>query len=157
LIREINGVDVSVLNPAPFPVDEGSFEGERGRALTNNRSVVLKLQFGNTGVLLAGDVEKEAEVRILSQGHSVRADLLKIPHHGSLSSSTVAFLERVKPAYAVLSVAQRNVGRLPHPEVLKRYAGFNIQVFRTDRDGAITVITDGEKIEIKPFLRTRSY
>jgi competence protein ComEC len=106
---------------------------------------------------LAGDVEKEAEVRILRQGHPVRADLLKIPHHGSLSSSTVAFLERVKPAYAVLSVAQRNVGRLPHPDVLKRYEGLNIKVFRTDRDGAVTVVTDGEKIEITSFLRTRGH
>jgi competence protein ComEC len=156
-IQEISGVYVSVLNPAPFPVDEGSFKGERGRSMTNNCSLVLKLQFRNTGVLLAGDVEKEAEVRILRQGHPVRADLLKIPHHGSLSSSTVAFLEKVKPAYAVLSVAQRNVGRLPHPDVLKRYEGLNIKVFRTDRDGAVTVVTDGEKIEITSFLRTRGH
>jgi competence protein ComEC len=83
----------------------------------------------------------------------VRADLLKIPHHGSLSSSTGVFLERVDPAYAVLSVARRNLGRLPHPEVVKRYEELKIKVLRTDRDGAITVVTDGEEIEIKPFLR----
>jgi competence protein ComEC len=152
-IQEINGVHVSVLNPAASLVNEGSFRGNRGRSLTNNGSVVLKLQFGNTAVLLAGDVEKEAEVRMLTQGHAVRADLLKIPHHGSLSSSTVAFLERVKPAYAVLSVARRNVGRLPHPDVLKRYEGLNIRLFRTDRDGAITVTTDGSGMEIRPFIR----
>jgi competence protein ComEC len=152
-VQEISGVYVSVLNPAPFLGDEGSFKGDRGRSLTNNRSLVLKLQFRNTGVLLAGDVEKEAEVRILTQGHPVKADLLKIPHHGSLSSSTLAFLERVNPAYAVLSVAQRNVGRLPHPDVLKRYEGLNIQVFRTDRDGAVTVVTDGDDMRIRPFLR----
>ena len=152
-IQEINGVQVSVLNPSPSLVNTGFIKGNRTRSLTNNHSLVLRLQFRNTGVLLAGDIEKEAEVRILRQGHSVRADLLKIPHHGSLSSSTGVFLERVDPAYAVLSVARRNLGRLPHPEVVKRYEELKIKVLRTDRDGAITVVTDGEEIEIKPFLR----
>jgi competence protein ComEC len=152
-VREVNGVTVSVLNPAPVFLQGRSLKGDRGRPMTNNGSLVLKLQFKNTGVLLAGDIEEEAEVRILRQGHPVKADLLKVPHHGSLSSSTGAFLERVNPSYAVLSVAPRNVGRLPHPEVMKRYEGLDITVFRTDRHGAVTVTTDGNNIEVKPFLR----
>jgi competence protein ComEC len=152
-VREVNGVAVSVFNPAPVFLQGRSLKGDRRRPMTNNGSLVLKLQFKNTGVLLAGDIEKEAEVRILRQGHPVKADLLKVPHHGSLSSSTAAFLERVNPSYAVLSVGRRNMGRLPHPEVMRRYEGLDITVFRTDRDGAVTVITDGNTIEIKPFLR----
>jgi competence protein ComEC len=154
-IQEINGVQVSVLNPSPLLMRDVAFKGERVRSATNNHSLVLKLQFKNVSVLLAGDIEKETEYRILRQGHSVKADILKIPHHGSLSSSTAVFLERVKPAYAILSVAERNIGRLPHPEVLKRYQELGIEVFRTDRDGAITVTTDGDNIEVKPFLKLK--
>jgi len=87
---------------------------------------------------------------MLRKDYLLRSDILKIPHHGSSSSSSPPFLERVKPTYAILSVGERNIGRLPHPEVLKRYSQLGTQVYRTDKNGAITVVTDGEKIEIKP-------
>jgi len=103
-------------------------------------------------VLLSGDIEKETEDRLIREGYPIRADILKIPHHGSASSSTSRFLETVMPTTAVLSVGERNIGRLPHPEVLRRYRQLGIKIFRTDRQGAITVVTDGEKIEITPFV-----
>jgi competence protein ComEC len=59
----------------------------------------------------------------------------------------------VKPTYAVLSVGERNIGRLPHPEVIKRYQELGTKIYRTDEDGAITIITDGEEIEIKTFMK----
>jgi beta-lactamase superfamily II metal-dependent hydrolase len=117
----------------------------------NNSSLVMKLRFKNVSVLLSGDIGKEAEGRMLRKGYSLRADILKIPHHGSSSSSSLLFLEKVKPSYAILSVGERNIGRLPHPEVLKRYLQLGTSLFRTDRHGAITVVTDGENIEITPF------
>lgn len=111
----------------------------------------MRIQFKKTSILLAGDIEIETEYRILREGFPVKADILKIPHHGSASSSSQVFLERVKPAYAILSVGERNIGKLPHPEVLKRYQALGTQIFRTDQQGAISVITDGEKIEITSF------
>jgi competence protein ComEC len=62
----------------------------------------------------------------------------------------------VKPTYAILSVGDRRIGRLPHPEVLKRYQQVGAKIFRTDKHGAITVVTDGEGIEVKPFLEDES-
>jgi competence protein ComEC len=145
----INGVEISVLNP---PVWNATQKKVHHWDL-NNSSLVLKFRFKNVSVLLAGDIGKEAEKRILKKGGLLRADIIKIPHHGSSSSSSPLFLERVKPTYGILSVGERNIGRLPHPEVLKRYLQVHSKILRTDKHGAITVVTDGEKIEVKTFLK----
>lgn len=113
----------------------------------------MKLKLNNIKVLLPGDIEKEAEYRMLRGGYPLNGDILKIPHHGSSSSSTLYFLKGVKPSYAILSVGERNIGKLPHPEVLERYKQLGTRIFRTDRQGAITAVTDGEKIEIRPYLK----
>ncbi|RPJ09007.1 MAG: MBL fold metallo-hydrolase, partial [Deltaproteobacteria bacterium] len=146
--QTIDGVQISFFNP---PLRMLSQSGSRSSSILNNHSLVMKLQFRNVSFLLPGDVEKEAEERMVKGEHSLKADLLKVPHHGSHSSSTVSFLERVKPAYAIVSVGDRNIGRLPHPEVLKRYQEIGARIFRTDQNGAITVMTDGEKIEVRTF------
>ena len=148
----INGVRISVFNPPPWKwVSEQATE----EMVHNNQSLVLKVQFKNISLLLAGDVEEEAEHRILRAGHPVKADLLKVPHHGSASSSTAVFLNRVRPAYAIVSASERSAGKLPNPEVLDRYRALGTRIFRTDRHGAITVLTDGETIEVRPFLTGR--
>jgi competence protein ComEC len=146
----INGVQISFFNP-PGKVEP--YRIGRKTSFFNNHSLVMKLQFKNIQVLLAGDIEKEVEYRLMREGYSLRADLLKIPHHGSSSSSTPYFLQRVNPNYAVLSVGERNIGRLPHPEVVKRYEEIGTKIYRTDKHGAITVSTNGEKIEVKTFLK----
>jgi len=146
----IHGVEISFLNPpagSAGPVRQGN------PAWLNNHSLVMKLRFNKILLLLTGDVEKEAEERIVRKGHPLRADILKVPHHGSSTSSSSIFLERVRPDYAIISVGERTIGRLPHPEVMQRYFRSGAEVFRTDRHGAITVITDGEKVEIKTFLK----
>jgi len=149
----INGVQVSILNPGI----RGEFSrDDKNPLFLNNQSLVIKLQFKNIGVLLAGDIGQEAEYRMMRQGYSLKADILKIPHHGSSSSSSPDFVQRVKPTYAILSVGDRRIGRLPHPEVLKRYQQVGAKIFRTDKHGAITVVTDGERIEVKPFLEDES-
>jgi competence protein ComEC len=119
-------------------------------------SLVLKLRFNKVSVLLVGDIGKEAEALMLRKGYPLQADILKVPHHGSSSSSSAPFLERVKPTYAILSVGERNLGRLPHPEVLRRYERLGTTIFRTDKHGAVTLITDGERIEIRTFLKDKS-
>ena len=146
----INGVQIAFFNP---PVKDPSHASLPSPSLLNNYSLVMMIQFKNIRVLLAGDIEKEAEYRMLREGYPLNADILKIPHHGSLSSSTLYFLQNVNPTYAVLSVGERNIGKLPHPEVLKRYQQLGAKIYRTDKHGAITVVTDGEKIDLKPFLK----
>jgi competence protein ComEC len=145
----INGVEISVLNPSAWKTTQRKVRNLRD---LNNSSLVMKFRFGDISVLLAGDIEKEAEERILRKDYPLRADILKIPHHGSSSSSSPLFLERVKPTYAILSVGERNIGRLPHPEVLKRHLQLGSKILRTDKHGAIVITTDGEKIEVKPFV-----
>jgi competence protein ComEC len=149
----INGMQISFFNPPGLDI---FYKPRLSPSHFNNGSLVMRIQFKNVSVLLAGDIAQEAEYRIMRKGCPLRADILKIPHHGSSSSSTLLFLQGVRPTYAILSVGERNIGRLPHPEVLKRYQQLGAKVFRTDRHGAITVITDGEKIEIKTFLRTEN-
>ena len=147
-LPSIHGVQVSVFNP---PAEHERIKNRVPPSL-NNDSLVLKLQFKNVSLLLAGDIEREAEYRMLRVDDPLMADILKIPHHGSASSSTPWFLEKVGPAYAILSVGERNIGRLPDQEVLRRYQGIGCKIFRTDRQGAIKILTDGEKIEVTPFV-----
>jgi competence protein ComEC len=149
-LQIINGVEISVLNPPVWNLTQRKIQNLWD---LNNSSLVLKLRFKNVSVLLVGDIGKEAEGRMLRKGYPLRADILKIPHHGSSSSSSPLFLERVKPTYAILSVGERNIGRLPHPEVMKRYLQLGSRILRTDKHGAITVVTDGENIEVKTFLK----
>jgi competence protein ComEC len=146
----INGVKISFFNP---PVRNPSHASLSPPSFLNNHSLVMMIQFKSIRVLLAGDIEKEAEYRMLREGYPLDADILKIPHHGSSSSSTLYFLQRVKPSYAVLSVGERNIGRLPHPEVIRRYQELGTKIYRTDKNGAIIIITDGEKIETRTFLK----
>jgi competence protein ComEC len=146
----IHGVELSVLNPPARNAMQRKVQHLRD---LNNSSLVMRLRFKNVSFLLAGDVGKEAEARMLRSGRGLRADILKIPHHGSSSSSSLAFVDRVKPVYAILSVGERNIARLPHPDVLKRYLQLGSRIVRTDQHGAITVVTDGEGIEVKTFLK----
>jgi competence protein ComEC len=149
----INGVEISVLNP---PVWNTTQRKARYLWDLNNASLVMRLRFKDVSVLLTGDIGKEAEGRILRKGYLLKSDVLKIPHHGSFSSSSPLFLEKVKPTYAILSVGERNIGRLPHPEVLKRYGQLGSKVLRTDKHGAVTVITDGDGVKVISFVKDKS-
>ena len=110
----------------------------------NNDSLVLKVDWGKTSALLAGDVEKKQE-RFLA-GENVRADLLKVAHHGSATSTTPELLRAVQPHFAVISSGFRNRFGHPRPEVLERLQQAHIATFRTDLFGATTFYLDGKDV-----------
>jgi competence protein ComEC len=104
----------------------------------NDNSIVLELAFGGRRVLFPGDAEREAEARLVAAGLP-RVDVLKVPHHGSRTSSTEALLAATRPAIAVASLGVRNRFHFPHPDVVARYEAAHVPLYRTDRDGAVTV------------------
>jgi competence protein ComEC len=118
----------------------------------NNDSVVIRVRFGERTLLLTGDIEKAAEA-FLSLPELVRADVVKVPHHGSRTSSTEAFVSAVRPKIAVISVGQRSMFGHPHPEVVERWRSIGAEVFTTGRSGTITVVTDGKSLDVTQFVR----
>lgn len=115
---------------------------------TNNNSIVLRLTYGGTKFLLMGDAEKEEETDLLSSGESLAADVLKVGHHGSSTSTTQELLNAVKPRYAAISVG-KDSSDLPKTAVLKRLRGVNAQIFRTDVSGTLIFMSDGNKITVQ--------
>jgi competence protein ComEC len=111
----------------------------------NNDSMVLQVTYGKTSVLLAGDAEKAVERRIVSLHHP-KADLLKVGHHGSATSTTAEILGSLKPTFAVISVGFRTSFGLPKPDVLQRLQNAGVQVYRTDLNGAVTFYMDGRSV-----------
>ncbi len=115
--------------------------------MMNNNSIVLKLIYGETSFLMMGDAEKEEEQDLLESGISLQADVLKVGHHGSVTSTTQQFLNAVHPRMAVISVGpDRN--NLPKPEVLQRLAKFNVKTYRTDIVGTVIFISNGVDITV---------
>ena len=119
----------------------------------NNSSLVLRLRYGSRSFLFTGDIEEEAE-RMLA-GRGVAADVIKVPHHGSRSSSTPRFVDSVTPAVAVASAGWMNVFGFPHEETVARYNKSGAAFLRTDLDGAVTVATDGEGLAVRTYLTGR--
>jgi competence protein ComEC len=108
----------------------------------NDASLVLRLDFAGRGAIFPGDLEADGEGELVgrrSLGAAVAADLLKVPHHGSRTSSSRELIDAVDPALAVISLGWQNRFHFPNPAVLARYAAHGTRVLRTDRDGAITV------------------
>jgi competence protein ComEC len=103
---------------------------------------------------LTGDIEATAEERLVASGTDLSAFLLKAPHHGSDTSSTQAFVDRVHPRAVVFSVGPRNRFNFPRPEVCERYQRIGAQSYRTDRQGAVTVETDGTQVWITSAIPT---
>jgi len=137
---------VTALNPPEEPLPR-SLRGAAGDR--NNASLVLRLDWGPLSLLLPGDVEQEAEADLAANGLPLRALLLKVPHHGSRSSSTPAFARAVSPRVAVIQAGARNPFGHPVPEVLARYAEEGAAVYRTDRDGAVVLETDGRTLWLR--------
>jgi competence protein ComEC len=114
----------------------------------NDAARVLRIDFGLVSVLLASDIEGPGEQALVASGAPLRATVLKVPHHGSRTSSSPTFLAAVRPSVAVISVGARNVYGHPDAGVLGRLAAARADVYRTDRDGAILLDTDGRTLAI---------
>ncbi len=111
----------------------------------NDDSLVLKLSYGEVDILFTGDIEMNAETRLIRSQQDLQSEVLKVPHHGSRSSSSARFLDRVQPRYAIFSLGKDNRYQLPHAEVVARYQERNCVQLRTDRLGAIILKTDGKQ------------
>ena len=150
---QIDAVNVRILNPvvsAHLADDWNTYDG------INNHSLVTKLAYGAVSVLLPADISERTEARLVRQGVKINSDVLFVPHHGSLTSSTEPFLDAVHPRIAIVSCGKDNIFRLPHPDVLDRYNVRKIRVLRTDRDGAVTVSIDGSDLRIHSDMERRS-
>ena len=149
----IDGVHVRIMNPV-VPVSKSDDPDNFDE--TNNLSVVTKLTYGAVGILLPADISEPTEDRLIHQGVKINSDVLFVPHHGGLTSSTESFLDNVRPRIAIVSCGKDNIFRLPHPDVLDRYHTRKIKVLRTDRDGAVTVTTDGRDLRIQSTRERQS-
>lgn len=141
------GTDFDVLHPGPETF---------ARSAENNGSLVLALRLGPRRVLLTGDIEAAAEAELVARRADLSADVLKVAHHGSRTSTTHAFLERVSPRVAVVGVGRRNRFGHPGAAVTKRLSGAGARVFRTDLHGDVSLLfRDGRIFPSRPLAGRR--
>ncbi|MFZ5861285.1 MAG: DNA internalization-related competence protein ComEC/Rec2 [Nitrospirota bacterium] len=133
------------------PLAEAPFTPLPHRASDNDRSIVVRVEYGRASFLLTGDVESEGE-RLMAAAdprwHLLRSTVLKIPHHGSRGALDPDFLRAVAPKVGVISVGATNTYGHPDPKTLKAYSRLKTALFRTDVDGAITMVTDGTRLHV---------
>ncbi len=139
------GAQVEVL--APFP------DYLPGDTPKNNDSLVLRLRFGRHSFLLGGDIERQIEYQMLAANELEHTDVLKVAHHGSKTSSTEQFLGAVNPTYAVISAGLDNSYGHPNPDVIERLEQHHSEIFRTDREGLITIRSDGRRLRVDTYRR----
>lgn len=113
----------------------------------NNYSVVLRLEYGQNAFLFTGDAEDVSEKEMLNLSQDLNVDVLKVGHHGSTSSTTLDFLKRVDPEYAVISVGKDNTYGHPTQTTLNRIERYGVEIYRTDELGTIVVESDGTKLD----------
>jgi beta-lactamase superfamily II metal-dependent hydrolase len=127
-------VEIRVLWPPP------------GTDSNNDDSVVLKLKFRDRSILLTGDIEKKAEAALT--GSDLTSDVVKVPHHGSKTSSTASFVSATNPRFAIISVGQDSIFGHPHAEVVERWKQSGAQILTTGKCGTISVNTDGKDFSV---------
>jgi competence protein ComEC len=146
--RSLGGAWVEPLGPF-FGDDIGVPPG----LTVNDASLVLRVAWAGRGVVFAGDLEADGEGELAGRrdvGQTVAADVLKVPHHGSRTSSSDEILDAVAPRLAVISLGWRNQFHFPAPEVVARYAARDVHLLRTDRDGAVTIrISPSSAIDVR--------
>ena len=139
--------DVDVVARAPARA-----EWERQK-VRNDDSIVLDLRWRDVSVLLTGDIGKDVERGLERSIPPARLRVMKVPHHGSATSSTEAFVKAMQPTVAVVSAGRANHFGHPVAEVMQRYGAVGAEIFRTDRDGAVTVDTDGRTLSVRTFAK----
>lgn len=147
--RIVSGVRIEFLHPSKTDWHDRS---TIDHSEINNHSLVIKLTYKDISMLFTGDIYQEVERELIHTENNLRSTILKVPHHGSATSSSLPFLKKVQPQIALFNVGFENIFNLPSHKILERYKKENCQIFRTDQDGAITIETDGSCINIKTFL-----
>jgi competence protein ComEC len=141
---EIGGADVRILHPVV---------GEEFAGSANDASVVMRIVYGSHEFLLTGDIERAAESDLVdSQPEALGSRVVKVPHHGSRTSSTTKFVEMVRPGLAIISVGRRSRFGHPHPEVVERWSNAGARVMTTGEKGTISVTTTGDDLEVETFI-----
>lgn len=131
----LGGALITVLGPVRTDYED-----------VNDLSLVLMVQFGETRFLFTGDMERIAELDLIDSGADLKADVLKVGHHGSYSSTSYPFLREVMPTYAVISVGAANEYGHPHEDPMSRLEDAEVIIYRTDKMFTVTAETDGEDI-----------
>ena len=150
VIKELNNRNITIETPNiddTFNMKEVNFKVlSIGNDLENlnDTSIVLKANYKNTNYLFMADATKNVEDQIINK--DIKSNLIKISHHGSYDSSSIKFLEKVNPDYAVISVEKDNDYHFPHNVVLNNLNKLNIKLYRTDLDGTIITSSDGDNI-----------
>ena len=139
----IDGVDILVRHPR---IADWERQGVR-----NDDSIVLELLWRDVSIVLTGDIGRDAEQAIAPLFSTAGIRVLKVPHHGSRTSSSQPFLDALAPRVAIVSAGRSNTFGHPAPDVLQRYRDIGAEIFRTDQDGAIEVATDGYSVSVDTF------
>jgi competence protein ComEC len=147
--RAIGKVDIRFLNPAPRVSDN---PGD-----VNDRSLVFRIDHGRFSLLMTGDIGRDGLARIRADGNDLSAQVLKVPHHGSSASTAVPVLRTIGPRVAIISCGYDNPFGFPGKKSLAALREVGADVFRTDLDGAVTVTTNGEYIEVESMGGRRLY
>ena len=137
---QLGGALVTVLHCWPEAVSLGR---------TNDASIVLRIDYGATSFLFTGDAEDWSEYMMLDSETNLRADVLKVSHHGSNTASTAEFLKAVSPAYAVISAGAGNEFGHPHVSVLRRLEDAGCSIFRTDISGTVVLCSNGVEVTVQ--------
>jgi competence protein ComEC len=139
------GLELEVLNPPPGLTPAYVSRNE------NNSSLVVRLRYNEVSFLLTADIESATEASLIRGNGLLESTVLKVPHHGSLTSTTNSFLREVRPSAAVISVGESNPFGHPRPEVLDRLeqAVDSAGLFRTDVDGQVEFISDGRRLWVR--------
>jgi competence protein ComEC len=146
-----NGARIEVLYPPADFLDRRRFE--RWRRNENNNSLVTRVSLGEVSVLMPGDIMLPAEKELAAAaGDSLKSTVLIAPHHGSRSSNSEELLAAAAPAAVLISSAGRPGSGMPHSEVLARYDRQGVRLYRTDRDGAVCITTDGQRLAVTSYL-----
>lgn len=156
------GVKIEKVTQKSAPIEESGVRvvfllpGPRGTVEhfnPNDNSVVFRLDYKETGFLFTGDIEETGELILMESKPDLHADVLKVAHHGSNTSTRPDLLSAIRPRHAVISVGEYNPYGMPSDAVIRRLKAGGTHVWRSDRHGAVTFVTDGETMEVKTFVR----
>ena len=136
----------NVLIDILFPFE--NLAGKEFKNTSNDTCVVSKITYGTESFLFTGDIDSTAEKQLVNSKENIISNVLKVAHHGSKYSTSDLFLENVKPEFAVIEVGAKNTYGHPTPEVLQRLEKFGIKMFRTDTNGDIEFVSDGNNIKL---------